>query len=372
MRHMSALQQNLQKRPNWAVIYSTALDLCTATCSIIPFIYDSSASESGRSNNADNNIRMLNPIVVLAVIDFSHTVLCRALNKIMTCSESQKYEGQMTYQIVSLFEAVLLSLTTVCNHKPGSKEFPKIKHSSKSPSSKNRIQQLSAESSNTSHCGISTDQILQTLKRVLAGMMLKASTLITASANSLIEGCLYVFLTRVGTVLSVLEFKDLLISQDLQSGSANLPLPGGLLRSDIVGKAQDIEATMIVYETESYHLVWLLEKAVALVHSISMKSPLSREATTVSGGNDSHAGLLLGLSKKRLQNTLLKAVFHEEEPLFLESLQKPTNCAEDETELGITEKSDSASEWFSREVWRLLGWDILESLWKNGKENHIP
>lgn len=371
MRHLSVLQQNLQKKPNWPVIYSTALDLCSVACDTVPYLYENSGSELRQSNSANNNIRMLNPIVVLAVIDSAHTLLCRALNKIMSSSENQKYHGQVTYQLTSLFETVLSALAKMCNHKADSKEYPKIKQNSKSPSAKNTMQQSPAESSNTLHCGISTDEILQTLRRVLAGMMLKASTLITYSSNNLFEGYLYVFLTRVGTVLSVLEFKDMLATPDLQASSDKLPLPGGLRRAAINGKGRAIEETVIAYETETRHLVWLLEKAVALVHSISMKSSLSHDTTAHSDGKDSNAGLLLNLSKKRLQNTLLKAVFHEEEPLFVESLKKPQNPAGDEMKLRIDGKSEPASEWFSREVWRLLGWDILESIWKNGTENHI-
>lgn len=371
MRHLLVLQQNLQKKPNWPVIYSTALDLCSATCSIVPCLYESSGSESRQSNSADSSIRILDPIVVLAVIESAHTLLCRALNKIMSSSENQKYEGQVTYQLTSLFETVLSALAKICDHKADSKESPKIKQTSKSPSAKSTMQQWPAESSNTLHRGISTYELLQALRRVLAGMMLKASTLITASPNNLFEGYLYVFLTRVGTILSVLEFKDIVTSPDLQTSSDKLPLPDGLRRAAINENGEAMEETVAAYETETNHLVWLLEKAVALVHSISMKSSVSHDTTTNSDGINSNAGLLLSLSKKRLQNTLLKAIFHEEEPLFLESLKKPQNSAGDEMKLQIDGKSEPASEWFLREVWRLLGWDVLESIWKNGNENQI-
>lgn len=368
MRHISALQQNMQKKPNWPVIYSTVLDLCAATCSVVPCLYERSCSESRQSNSTDN-IRVLNPIVVLAVIESAHTILCRAQNKIISSSESQKYEGQVTYHLTSLFEAVLYALAKICDPKAGSKELPKLKQISKSPSAKNTMQQSSAESSETLHCGISLDEILQTLRHVLAGMMLKATTLITASPNNIFEGYLYMFFTRVGTVLSVLEFKDIVTSPDLQTSSDRLPLPDGLRRAGI-RKDEAIEATLTAYEAETYHLVWILEKAVALIHSISMKSSLSDDTTNASDGKGSNAGLLLSLSKKRLQNTLLMAVFHEEEPLFLESLKKPQKPAGDEMNIPITKNSEPPSEWFSREVWRLLGWDVLESIWKNGNENH--
>ncbi|QGA18175.1 hypothetical protein EYB26_005859 [Talaromyces marneffei] len=368
MRHLSILQQNLQKRPNWPVLYSSVLNLCTATGSIVPCFYDSLGSEPRQSNNTDSNIKMLNPIVVLAVIESAHALLCRALNKIMDSSQSQKYEGQITYQLASLFEKLLYALAKICEFQAGSR---RINQSSKSTSAKNAQQQSSPELSNAFLCGISVDEVLQSLRRVLASMMLKATALITDGPNSLFEGYLYVILTRVGTVLSVLEFKDIVTSPDLQTSSDNLPLPHGLCRPGINGEGKTLEATIIAYETETCHLVWLLEKAVALVHSISMKSLPFQSATAIGGGKDSNAGILISLSKKRLQNTLLKAVFHEDEPLFLESLKKPQCHAGDESKTQINETSEPPSEWFSREVWRLLGWDILESIWKNGNENHM-
>jgi hypothetical protein len=313
---------------------------------------------------------MPNPIVVLAVIESAHTLLCRALNKIISSSESQKYEGQITYQLTSLFETVLHALAKICDHEDGSKEPPKVKQSSKSPSAKNAKQFSSPELPSASHHGVSIDELLQTLRRVLAGMMLKATTLTITGPDSLFEGYLYVFLTRVGTILSVLEFRDIVTRPDLQTSSDKLPLPDGLSRAGIE-KGGAIEATIIAYEAETYHLVWLLEKAVALVHSISMKSSLSNDMSAAGDGKQSNTGVLLSLSKKRLQNTLLKAVFHEEEQLFLDSLKKPQYHAGDGVKIKINGKSEPAPEWFSREVWRLLGWDILESIWKNGKEKII-
>ncbi|EED22014.1 hypothetical protein TSTA_092600 [Talaromyces stipitatus ATCC 10500] len=371
MRHLFVLQQNLQKRPNWAVIYASAINLCTATNSVVPFLYDNSGAEARQLNSTDSNIRVPNPLLNLAIIEASHSLLCRTLNKIMNSSERQKYEGQIVYHMSSLFETALYALEKICDYQTSSKELPKVKQNSKSPSAKNTKHQSSSESSNVTRYEVPTDEVLQTLRRVLAGMMLKATSLITTNPNTLFEGYLYVFLTHVGTVLSTLEFKDILTSPNLQASPDKLPLPDGLRRAIMNAKGEAIGTIVMARELETCHMIWLLEKAIALAHSMSMKSSLSQGTITPSDRKDSNAGILLGLSKKRLQNTLLKAVFDEEEPLFLESLIKPESLAGGEMTSPINKESETASEWFSREVWRLLGWDILESIWKNGKENHI-
>lgn len=200
--------------------------------------------------------------------------------------------------------------------------------------------------------------------------MLKATTLGTVGSNSLFEGYLYVFFNRVGTVLSAVEFKKILTTPDLQVSPDKLPLPEGLRRAGI-------DDTAAACEIETYHLVWLLEKAIALVHSTSIKSSLFEETSTTANDSsvktvekNSNAGLLFRFTKKRLQSTLLKAVFHEDEPLFLDSLENPQRLLlTDDPKARATKESESASEWFLREVWRLLGWDILESIWECGKEN---
>jgi hypothetical protein len=374
MRHLSALQQNIQKRPNWSSIYSSTVDLCKGAMSIVSFLSDSTGVESSQPNKPDDTARIPNPIVILAVIEAAHAVLCRSLGKVMNSTEGKKYEGQIVYHMVYFFETVLCALGKRCNIQAAGKDSTNSKRNQKSPSSRSSRQQSSSDPSKALNKEILVDEVSDTLRRVLAGMMLKATTLNTVGNDSLFEGYLYVFLNRVGAVLSVVEFKDILTTPDLQVSSEKLPLPGGLGRAGIDGNVETITATAAACEMETYHLVWLLEKAIALVHSISIKSSLFEKTTTSSSdsskaGKSSNAGLLLRLTKKRLQSTLLKAVFHEDEPLFLDSLAKPQHLPTDNSKTRDTKESESASEWFLREVWRLLGWDILESVWKCEKEN---
>lgn len=311
------------------------------------------------------------PSLLLVVIETAHTLLCHALSKILSSPENHKYKGQLVYHMVSLFEKVLSALEKISAIQTTGKDSPNVKHtpnnsSGKSPSAKVKTPSCSSEAGSASHDEVSIEKVLQNLRRTIAGMMLKASVVTADGCGSLFEGYLFTFLTRVGTVLSVLEFENIVLNPSLRVSSGKLPTPDGLRRAGV--REDDLsEQDLMAYKSESRHLIWILEKAIALVHSVSMKSTQSQSTNKKREQKEPSDGLLLRLSKKRLQNTLLKAVFSEDEPLFLESLENPGRLAENETEIQVDEQVEAGSEWFSREVWRLLGWDILESIWKGEK-----
>lgn len=364
MRHLSALQQNLQKKPSWAVIHSSIINLCNAVESTVPFLCDRSPSKSAS--------RHTDPVFASGVIESSHMLMCQGLNKIMKSSEKAKCHGALVYQMASLFQKILYALEKGCNYKAESSiAIPRTKRDSTSSSARSVKKNLSSDSSDTSDLETIMDEQLHTLTRVLAGMLLTASKLASNDPNSLFEGYLYILLTRVGSVLSLLEFKAIVLSPDLRSTSDKLPVPGGILRAGVVEeKDGSSETHLVAREIESRHLIWLLEKAIALVHTTQMKSVAAQSMATDSGNKSTNKGNLLGLSKKKLQSTLLKAVFDEDDPFFSTSLKRPQRPV-GEIAAHSNVSSETASEWFSREVWRLLGWDILEGIWKNQVEDHI-
>ncbi|OKL61530.1 hypothetical protein UA08_03518 [Talaromyces atroroseus] len=256
--------------------------------------------------------------IVLAVIEAAHALLCRSLNKVMNSAEGKKYEGQIVYHMVCFFETVLCELGEICTIQAAGKDSAKDKQNQKSPSSRS-LRHLSAPDPSKSSNG--EDEVMNMLRRMLAGMMLKATNLVAAGCDSLFEGYLYVFLNRVGTVLSVIGFKDFLTTPDLQVSPDKLPLPGGL-RAGIDDNVETITFATVACELETHHLVWLLEKAIALVHSISIKSSLFEDTTAATASKSSNAGLLLRFTKKKLQSTLLKAQNHS---TFQQKTQRPSS-----------------------------------------------
>jgi hypothetical protein len=355
MRHLSALQQSLHKRPTYPTIAFRAVSLCKiAGDALSNAITDASAkmlpSTSGDTLKAPDP----NPISLLSVVAGSHKMLCQALNKLSNSVEGRKYDGQLIYNMTSLFERVLLALEQQCQNlavvdsSPPSKSQNKKKANPTKTKQPNMLTKFEKEGSN--------DETTEALSRLLAMMMLNGTNSLSLHVD-LLEGYLYVLLNRVGTVLSTIEFQELVSDPDLRANQEKLPLPYGLLRT-VTG-----DRSVHGVEVEAKYLVWLLEKAMAVVYSVSMKSAF--EFPSNSAPSEAGSGSLLRFARKKLQSTLLKAVFKENEPLFIDALQRPQLSVD--TLLHLTDTNaerGSASEWFPREVWRLLGWDILESMRK--------
>ncbi|CRG90656.1 hypothetical protein PISL3812_07700 [Talaromyces islandicus] len=334
LRHLSILQQNMRKRPNWAVLCVNAINLCKAAGSAVTSICaDKQKTMTGRD-----------AVTILAVVEEAHRVVCQCINKMLRSNEGQKYEGQATYHLVSFFEVALHSLDKLCRFQALEKD------KTKQILSKSTLRNSGVKSPKVAETN-SADEVSENIRRLIAGMLLTSTTVI-AKYENVFEGYLVVLLRRVGTVLSAIVFNEMVFNPELQASETNLPIPDGLVRagSDVVS----LQAS----QYEAIHLAWLLEKAVALVYSLSMKSTFGVFDGPKTG--ETPKGSLLRFTKKKMQRTLLKAVFREDEPLFLDSLKRPQPG-----KISLPDTEDEMDpEWFSREVWRLLGWDILESIWK--------
>jgi hypothetical protein len=325
----------MRKKPNWAVLCVNTIRVCKAAETAVTSI----------CNDKQKTTTERNPVTILSVVEEAHRVACQCLNKMLRSNEGQKYEGQATYHLVSFVEVVLHALDKLCRFQALEKD--KTKQNSEKVTSKNAgTKSPKAPETNT------PDELSESVRHLIAGMLLTSTTVI-AKYENILEGYLFVLLRRVGTVLSAIEFNEMVSNPELQASETKLPLPDGLVRAGC-SDAVSFQASQF----EAIHLAWLLEKAVALVYSLSMKSPFSVSDGLRPVQNEKES--LLRFTKKKMQRTLLKAVFREDEPLFLDSLKRPQPGKI--SIMGTEDEMDS--EWFSREVWRLLGWDILESIWK--------
>lgn len=355
MRQLYTLQQTLQKKPNYSVIVLNAVDLCKAAESAVLAIHETQAS--GRSKATDTlKEQDPSPISVLCALELAYELLCQGLNKLASSAEGRKHEGHLVYHLVSLFETILRAL------EQRSKTTAKLEEEN-SPQRKQAKKQKQAAKSNKQERTPTTkpddeDQVSQGIVRLLAAMMLLSGSNSVATHRDLLEGYLFVLLSRVGKILCVFEFRDLLLRPDLRAAPDKLPMPQGLLQADTD------DAAMRAAEMEAKYLTWLLERAMAVVYSLSMKSASSNNNAANNKNNNGTVeeegpnGPLLRFAKRKLQSTLLKAVFGEEHPAFVERLKRPRLLPE--AALAQPRAAEeSALDWFPREVWRLLGWDML-------------
>jgi hypothetical protein len=162
--------------------------------------------------------------------------------------------------------------------------------------------------------------------------------------SQILEGCLCAFLNHLGSSLSLVVFADDQFTQQREIFTGILPPQGLQGASDI-----DLEAAIQAVQLQAPYLVYILEKAMAFVNC-HQEIINSRPAS------------LLSLSKEKLQNTLLKGVFGNDDETFRNALRRPTQPESGvDSDLPTPLGEAETPEWFTSEVWRILGWNILSS-----------
>ncbi|KAL2011507.1 hypothetical protein VTN00DRAFT_4225 [Thermoascus crustaceus] len=351
MRQLHALQQALQRRPSRSGIVLAAVDLCKVAEKAVFDVTRETKPATGRSKTTAV-LQKHQPDLqsVLHALERAHRLLYQGINKLSATDEGRKDVGQVTYHLVSLFEMILDALQQHCKIKATeatTKPKPKKKQKQATKSKLSKTTPLSDTS-----LSMDDDSVAMQIARTLATMILSLSSSKTEHRN-LLDGYLFVLLNRVGKTLCLFVFRDLQLRPDLRTDATKLPLPAGLRVAGLD------DASLRVAESEAKYLVWLLERAVAFVDTFPV--PLPPET---SGGVQSSAGSasLLSRAKAKLQNTLLRAVFGEDDPLFKDHLNPPKQPDVDRLAhvwASVQCPEKSVPEWFTQEVWRLLGWDVL-------------
>ncbi len=103
---------------------------------------------------------------------------------------------------------------------------------------------------------------------------------------------------------------------------------------------------------EAKYLVWALRKAMAVADA-NPNPNSSRD------GSSLDKATLDDAARTRLQYTLLKGIFGAEGTDFGEGLSLP-RAADAHADIEVPSVSeDDTSEWFKRELWTLVGWEVV-------------
>lgn len=357
MRQLHTLQQALQRRPSRSSIVLAAVDLCKAAEKAVLDATRETKPATARSKTTVVLQRHQPDLQsVLHALERAHRLLYQGINKLSATDEGRKDVGQVTYHLVSLFETTLDTLQQHCKIKATeatNKPKPKKKKQKQTPKSKlSKTTPLSDTS-----LSMDDDPVAMQITRTLATMILSLSSSKTELRN-LLDGYLFVLLNRVGKTLCLFVFRDLQLRPDLGTDAAKLPLPAGLRAASLD------DASLRVAEAEAKHLIWLLERTMAFVDIFHVPSlpDTSGEAQSSAGGCQLNKPSLRSRAKAKLQNTLLRAVFGEDDPLFKDYLNTPEQPDADRlahVRASVQRPEKSVPEWFTQEVWRLLGWDVL-------------
>ncbi|PWY65875.1 hypothetical protein BO83DRAFT_410792 [Aspergillus eucalypticola CBS 122712] len=347
MRQLYALQKVLQKRPNNSNVVSAAMELCAAaTKTVLDAIEQPIVSRS--TTKAIPEPKRPDILAVLNSTENAFLILIQTFKKLSASGQHMRDAGQITYSIVRLYEVIIEALGRHCRRK-AEQQLRESKPSAKQtqPRQKAKTKRFrtgySVDDQNQADEG---DEIATHMSLLLSRMALSLNIDCVAK-QSILEGFLFVLLSRVGKLVSLFVFHDLRLRPDLQMNDAKFPLPGGLEGINMA------ENTLPAAAMEAKSLIWPLEKMLVLLEDApSMSSDPSHGCT-----NEQLAAKLKG----KLQATLLHSVFGTDS-LWPEALQYPMGPDERDLERlqtcsGIPEQS--VPDWFVQEIWRLIGWEML-------------
>ncbi|EAU36979.1 predicted protein [Aspergillus terreus NIH2624] len=316
MRHFYTLQKALQKKSTPSDIARASVQLCKATG-------DAILKAVGEKGVEVHTPRTKRPLVQPSIVGILHgaetsfRLLLQAAKKLSTPEESVQELGALTYHMIALYESTLSSLEQYCKShcNEGAKAKPKSKKSKKTKS----------------------NQIDETASRVSRLLCTMASSLDHSSTthHRIFEGFLFLVINRVGKLLSLFTFRDLKQRPDLNSDK--LPLPQG------------VDEASVAAQVEAKQLIWLLERLLAVLDSFKDRR--------TSLGHDTEKAWLIEKLPDQLQGTLLQAVFGEDRT-WEQVLSRPPRPIDQDMEC-VDVPDNAVPDWFIREAWRLLGWELL-------------
>lgn len=345
MRQFYTLQKTLQKRPNRFNIVLAAVNLCKVTESEILDVVNEKRAAC-RSRAAVLQTEQPKLTAIIRPVECTFQLLCQALSSLSGTEQGVHDTGQVTYHIVCLYDAVMTALQKHC--QATAERNADAKPNAKSTKQKNSTKSLRTKTARNPGPSLSTpeDDVPAQISQLLGAMALTLDISL-GEHQELLEGFLSILLTRVGKLLCLFVFQDLQLRPDLYADPTKIPFPEGLMGADLS------ETTLLAAQMEAKHLIWPLERILALLDTGSSGSATLPETFHC-------RARFVSTIKDRLQSTLLQAVFGTDQPFFREPLRRGVQPDFlPESLQGPQGPEKLGPGWFVQEVWRLLGWEML-------------
>jgi hypothetical protein len=338
MRHFFNLRQQIvSKRPDERALHQALRKICHAAAILISDTPIAVLPSEPTKKTSAHVSTATNLQSTTLAIRRSYPSILLGLDKLCTKTHGVRELGSIVYETVVLFETTLAKINTFAIQIAKGMAGSKLKATVRKAKSRS-AKQSQSPSPQDQHASF------QSLTHLTVTMLTSVDP--SREPQSLIlEGCLCAFLNHLGSSLSLAVFADDQSTEQREIFTGVLPPQGLQAMLDI-----DTRTAIQAITLEAPYLVYILEKAMAFVdgHQEIMSS---RSAS------------LLSLSKEKLQNTLLRGVFGNDDETFRKALQRPAP-PESGVDPGLPTPSGQAEtpEWFAGEVWRILGWNILSSV----------
>lgn len=337
MRHLFTLQRTLQaKRPKTKSLAIDAVILCKEAerglLNAVQVEITSAAQPPKtfpvpRSKEPDFN-------AVVNAVKQCFQLLYRVLHKIPETADNGQSQPKVIYYMVCLFESTMTGLAQYCTAVSKESETEKR---AKGTSQVDRKQKKAAPPVRGS-TSAKTDAA-----HVLAGLLCEMALSLEIDEScdrKVMEGYLHIVLDRLGRLLALFTFDGMELPTSI---SPDMQPPEGLTAM----KAEGISRKTA--ELEAKQLIYFLDRLLKTETLFLSTSTISDPQTPFS--------LKLQESMKK---TLLQAVFGKDDPLFQGGLERPATPPPTGYYAPPNQKLDF-TDWFARELWRLVGWDILAS-----------
>ncbi|KAJ6081285.1 hypothetical protein N7499_006159 [Penicillium canescens] len=332
-RQLYTLQKALQRKPMKANSLATAaVVLCkSAEQELIRAVQEQNKLTQSNPPNI-NQVADINDVFNGATIAFH--LVHRGLYKLSRNEDERQHQGQIIYYLVGLFESTMTALTQHCT------AISKQKPSPDDPSvASDSASHLNNQRSNRKEKGLDAeDGTASHLADLLCTMALSLDISL-AEDQKVMEGFVSLVLDRVGKMLALYVFHDLRLPMSI---SPRMTFPGGLEAMADENLMPDDA------QLEAKYLVRLLGR---MMDAGSTKSVAEAHAT--------HS--FVKTARDRIQKTLLQSVFGPDDNLFWDGLQRPKTPPSQVIDAKETNQEGFA-DWFTQEMWRLVGWDVLRSV----------
>ena len=346
MRHFFNLRQQISSRRSEPRPLQQAIEqLCRTATTLIS---DSSAAVPLAVSNKKRSSQtpLVNLQSAALAIQRSYPTTVLGLDKLCTKSDITSGIGSVIYEIVVLFETILAKMSTLAIQQ--AEEMDESTQKAKTARTKPRAPEQSNNPSSQDH-----HAIYQSLAQ-LAATLLTALNPSKSSHLQILEGCLCAFLDHLGSSLSLAVFAETQPSQQSEMFFGILP-PQGLRDMSTLDSGTAQRAVQL----EAPYLIFILDDVMTLIGGFPEidRSPATSPFSFSGTSNDAFMTQI----KERLQNTLLKGVFGDEDETFSNALRRskrPESRVDGDTAVALG-PAEQTSEWLVSEVWRALGWSIL-------------
>lgn len=290
----------------------------------------------------------------LKITAFTFSRLLESLRRIENSAEGPLFHGQVIYACVEIFRDLLQHICTLSIVQADHKLALSFTHNLRNSRSRigGRPELRSQQTSNSTEKSGSIWKLCNLLLYLASNLDTNRS-----SDNEIMEGLLYFIFSRVGAVLKIFVFEN-----DYPEDFPGVPSSS----SQITAIHPDYEQDQMNAKAQAAYLIHLLHRLIPFARELSRNASHTSSPTPATPPLGIAQQKLAKIPSSALQDTLLHVIFGASaEPAdFSDTLTPPTPPEENlrhdiaDTLLGEGEKG-GLEDWFKREVWRVVGWDVL-------------